>query len=332
MKRFHISRTVKQMAIVMACVSAIGVTSQVHAQAAYPNKPIRMIIPLAAGSAVDVAARLLAQKMSVNMGQPIVIENITGAAGIIGADRLAKAAPDGYTIGGFNDSILTMVPNLNPNTTFNPINDFSYITQAAIIDFTAAVPMDSPFKTIADLVAAAKSKPDSVTYSSGGNGSPQHMAGAMLGAQLGITLKHVPYKGASQAAQDAAAGLVNVTFQGIATVSSLVKANKLRMIGVPSKTRHPEFPDVPTFEEVGVRGFEFSTWFALTAPPGVPKDIINRLNREAIKALADPEIKTRYAGLGLKITGTTPDEFVAITKDQLARYGKVIRDANIKGD
>lgn len=332
MKRFDISRSVKQMAMVTACAAAMGVSSQAQAQAAYPNKPIRMIIPLAAGSAVDVAARLLAQKMSVNMGQPIVIENITGAAGIIGADRLAKAAPDGYTIGGFNDSILTMVPNLNPNTTFNPINDFSYITQAAIIDFTAAVPMDSPFKTIADLVAAAKAKPDSVTYSSGGNGSPQHLAGAMLGAQLGITLKHVPYKGASQAAQDAAAGLVNVTFQGIATVSSLVKANKLRMIGVPAKTRHPEYPNVPTFEEVGVRGFEFSTWFALTAPPGVPKDIITRLNREAIKALADPEIKSRYAGLGLQITGTTPDEFVAITKDQLARYGKVIRDANIKGD
>ena len=332
MKRFDISRSVKQMAMVTVCAAAMGVSSQAQAQAAYPNKPIRMIIPLAAGSAVDVAARLLAQKMSVNMGQPIVIENITGAAGIIGADRLAKAAPDGYTIGGFNDSILTMVPNLNPNTTFNPINDFSYITQAAIIDFTAAVPMDSPFKTIADLVAAAKAKPDSVTYSSGGNGSPQHLAGAMLGAQLGINLKHVPYKGASQAAQDAAAGLVNVTFQGIATVSSLVKANKLRMIGVPAKTRHPEYPNVPTFEEVGVRGFEFSTWFALTAPPGVPKDIITRLNREAIKALADPEIKSRYAGLGLQITGTTPDEFVAITKDQLARYGKVIRDANIKGD
>jgi len=265
MKRFHLYRSFKQVAMAMACASSMGLIGQAQAQSAYPNKPIRMIIPLAAGSAVDVAARLLAQKMSVNMGQPIVIENITGAAGIIGADRLAKAAPDGYTIGGFNDSILTMVPNLNPNTTFNPINDFSYITQAAIIDFTAAVPMDSPFKTIADLVVAAKSKPDTVTYSSGGNGSPQHMAGAMFGAQLGVNLRHVPYKGASQAAQDTAAGLVNVTFQGIATVSALVKANKLRMIGVPAKTRHPEYPDVPTFEELGVRGFEFSTWFALTA-------------------------------------------------------------------
>jgi len=332
MKQFQLQQLVKQVATTVACVATLGLSAQAQAQAAYPNKPIRMIIPLAAGSAVDVAARLLAQKMSVNMGQPIVIENITGAAGIIGSERLAKAAPDGYTIGGFNDSVLTMVPNLNPNTPYNPINDFSYITQAAIIDFTAAVPMDSPFKTIADLVAAAKAKPDTITYSSGGNGSPQHIAGAMFGAQLGIDLRHVPYKGASQAAQDAAAGMVNVTFQGIATVSALVKGNKLRMIGVPAKTRHPEYPNVPTFEEVGVKGFEFSTWFALTAPPGVPKDIVNILNREAIKALADPEIKARYAGLGLKITGTTPDEFVALTKDQLSRYGKVIRDAKIKSD
>jgi len=332
MKHKTISRMVKGLAFTLASLGGLGVATQAQAQAAYPTKPIRMIIPLAAGSAVDVAARLLAQKMSVNMGQSIVVENITGAAGIIGADRLAKAAPDGYTIGGFNDSILTMVPNLNRNTPFNPLNDFSYISQVAIIDFTAAVPMDLPFKTIADLVAAARANPDSVTYSSGGNGSPQHMAGAMFAAHTGLKLKHVPYKGASQAAQDAVAGMVNVTFQGIATVSALVKANKLRMIGVPAKTRHPEYPNVPTFEEVGVPGFEFSTWFALTAPPGVPRDIINRLNREAVKALADPEIKERYAGLGLKIVGTSPEAFQNLTREQLARYGKVIREANITSD
>lgn len=331
MRHTLISQSLKALAL-GAVASLALLAGQAQAQAAYPTKPIRMIIPLAAGSAVDVAARLLAQKMSVNMGQAIVIENITGAAGIIGADRLAKAAPDGYTIGGFNDSILTMVPNLNRNTPFNPINDFSYISQVAIIDFTAAVPMDSPFKTIADLVAAARANPDTVTYSSGGNGSPQHIAGAMFAAHTGVKLKHVPYKGASQAAQDAAAGMVSVTFQGIATVSALQKANKLRLIGMPAKTRHPEYPNVPTFEEVGVSGFEFSTWFALTAPAGVPREIVNRLNREVVKALADPEIKERYAGLGLKIVGNAPEAFQALTREQLARYGKVIREANITSD
>lgn len=326
------SRYFKGLAVGLAVAAGMGSATLTQAQEAYPNKPIRLIIPLAAGSAVDVGVRLLAQKMSVNMGQPFVIENITGAAGIIGADRLGKAAPDGYTIGGFNDSILTMVPNINKNTPFNVLNDFSYISQVAIIDFTAAVPMDSPFKTIADLVAAAKAKPDSVTYSSGGNGSPQHIAGAMFAAQTGLKLKHVPYKGASQAAQDAAAGMVNVTFQGIATVSSLQKANKLRLIGMPNKTRHAEYPNVPTFEESGVPGFEFSAWFALTAPAGVPRQIIDRLSREVVKALADPEIKTRFAGLGLRVTGTTPEALQTLTREQLARYGKVIREANISSD
>jgi len=168
----------KGLAIGLAVTAGMGSATLTQAQEAYPNKPIRLIIPLAAGSAVDVGVRLLAQKMSVNLGRPFVLENITGAAGIIGADRLGKAAPDGYTIGGFNDSILTMVPNINKNTPFNVLNDFSYISQVAIIDFTAAVPMDSPFKTIADLVAAAKAKPDGVTYSSGGIGSSQHVCGS----------------------------------------------------------------------------------------------------------------------------------------------------------
>lgn len=307
--------------------------SQVHpalAQGGYPNKPIRMIIPLAAGSAVDVAARILAQKMSTQLGQSIVIENITGAAGIIGADKLAKSAPDGYTIGGFNDSILTMVPNINPNTPFNPLTDFSYITLAAAIEFSAAVPIQSRFKNIGELVAAAKAAPDTITYSSGGIGSPQHIAGALFSAHTGTKLKHVPYKGASQAAQGAAAGEVDVTIQGIATVAALVKAGKLRLLGVPMKKRHPQFPDVPTFEESGVKGFEFETWFALTAPPGVPREIIDRLNRAAVLALADPEIRERFDGLGLVGVGNTPEQFLAKTKEQHARYAKVIREQNIK--
>ncbi len=316
--------------VLLAASSLALGTGAVNAQTAYPNKPIKMIIPLAAGSAVDVAARLLAQKMSTILGQSLVIENITGAAGIIGADRLAKSAPDGYTIGGFNDSILTMVPNINPNTPFNPLTDFSYITLAAAIEFSAAVSVNSKFKNIGELVAAAKAAPDTITYASGGIGSPQHIAGAMFSAHTGVKLKHVPYKGASQAAQGAAAGEADVTFQGIATVAALVKAGKMRLLGVPLKKRHPQYPDVPTFEESGVKGFEFETWFALTAPPGVPKDIVDRLHSAAIQALSDPEIKARYDGLGLVAVGNTPDQFLAKTKDQHARYGKVIREQNIK--
>jgi tripartite-type tricarboxylate transporter receptor subunit TctC len=316
--------------LALTASATLGISPPSQAQTAYPNKPIRMIVPLAAGSAVDVAARLLAQKMSTILGQSVVIENITGAAGIIGADKLSKAAPDGYTIGGFNDSILTMVPNINPNTPFNALTDFSYITLAAAIEFSASVAVNSKFKNVGELIAAAKAAPDTITYSSGGIGSPQHIAGALLAAHTGAKLKHVPYKGASQAAQGAAAGEVDVTFQGIATVAALVKAGKLKLIGIPSKKRHPQFPDVPTFDESGVKNFEFETWFALNAPPGVPKDIIEKLHKAAIQGMADPEIKERFDGLGLTPMGITPEQFLAKTKDQYNRYGKVIREQNIK--
>ncbi|HSI57130.1 MAG TPA: tripartite tricarboxylate transporter substrate binding protein [Ideonella sp.] len=320
--------------IALALAGAAGLTLGLPAQAqgSYPSKPIHMIVPLAAGSAVDVAARLLAQKMSANMGQAIVVENIVGAAGIIGADKVAKAAPDGYTIGGFNDSLLTMVPNLNPNTPFNPVNDFSPISLVATIQFSASVAATAPYKTVADLVAAAKASPGKLTYASGGNGSPQHLAGALFAAHTGIDIKHVPYRGASQAALDVAGGQVDVTFQGIATVASLAKSGKLRLIGVMANGRHPEYPNAATLKEVGINGFDFSTWFALTAPPGTPKDIVGRLQREAVKALADPEIKERFAVLGLQPNGSTPEELLGVVREQLARYGKAIRDNNIKAE
>ena len=327
----HLARRAMLKFTALAGLASL-LTAQVQAQGAYPNKPIRMIVPLAPGSAVDVAARLLAQKMSANMGQAVIVENVVGAAGVIGASQVAKAAPDGYTIGGFNDSLLTMVPHLNPKTPFNPLTDFSHITQVATIEFSISVATNAPYKTAADLVAAAKAAPGKITYASGGNGSPQHLGGALFAAHTGIDIRHVPYRGASQAAQDVAGEQVDVTFQGIATVAALAKGGKLRLIGVMANSRQSEYPNTPTLKEVGINGFDFSTWFSLAAPPGTPKDIVDRLQRETVKALADPEMKERYAALGLKPNGTTPDELAVLVRDQLARYGKAIRDNNIKGD
>lgn len=322
----------RRAALTLAGAAALACALPARAQGAYPNRTIRMIVPLAAGSAVDVAARLLAQKMAVNMGQSIVVENLVGASGIIGASQLSKAAPDGYTIGGFNDSILTMVPVLNPATPFNPLTDFTYISQVATIEFAVAVPTDSPYRTVAELVAAAKASPNKISYASGGNGSPQHLAGALFGAHTGIQMRHVPYRGASQAAQDVASGQVDVTFQGVATVAALAKGGKLKLIGVITPTRQGEYPNVPTLAEQGIAGFDFSTWFALTAPPGTPRDIVARLHAESLKALADPGIKERYDGLGLHPNGTTPEQLTALVRTQLARYGKAIKDNNIKGE
>ena len=302
------------------------------AQSAYPNKPIRMIVPLAAGSAVDNAARILVQKMALNLGQSIVVENITGAAGIIGADKLAKSVPDGYTIGGFNDSVMTMVPHITPNMPWNILKDFEPVSLAATIEWGMAVSPNAPYKNAGELIAAAKAAPGKLNYASGGNGSPQHIGMAVFASQAGVQMTHVPYKGATPAAVDVAAGIVPVTLQGLATINSLVKAGKLRLIGVPMKARHPSYPDAPTISESGLPGFEFNSWFTVMAPAGTPKDIINKLQSEIVKALADPDLKEKYAAQGLTPRGSTPDELAAATRDQLAKYARMIKEANIKAE
>ncbi|MFZ9297456.1 MAG: Bug family tripartite tricarboxylate transporter substrate binding protein [Hylemonella sp.] len=332
MKHSALFSRAHRLALLLPALVGLSLWGPALAQSGYPNKPIRMIVPLGAGSAVDVAARLLAQKMSENMGQSIVIENITGASGIIGADKVAKAAPDGYTIGGFNDSVLTMVPHLTAKMPFDTVADFAHVSQVATIEFSIAVPSDSKYKTVNDLVAAAKAAPDLITYSSGGNGSPQHLGGALFASHTGVKMKHVPYRSASLAAQGTAAGQTDISVQGIATVAALAKAGKMRLLAVVTDQRNSEYPDTLTLKEQGVQGFEYSTWFGLSAPQGTPKDIVDRLQREVVKALADPVIKERYAGLGLRSNGSTPERMGELVRAQLTRYGKAIRDNNIKAE
>ena len=298
----------------------------------FPSKPIRMIVPLAAGSAVDVAARIVTAKMSSGMGQQIVIENVPGAAGIIGAERVAKAAPDGYTIGGFNDSVMTMVPNITPNVPWNILKDFEPVSLAATVEWGLAVSPGAPYKSAADLIAAAKAAPWKINYATGGNGSPQHIAMALFAANAGIQLTHVPYKGATQAATDVAAGQVPVTLQGLGTIATLVRGGKLRLLGVAMKARHPQFADAPTISETGLPGFEFTSFFAVTAPAGTPKDVIAKLHAEVVRALADPEVREKLNAQGLTPRGSTPEELGTITRDQLARYARLIREAGIKAE
>ena len=216
----------KGLMLALLTLASLGLT-QAQAQDSYPTKPIRMIVPLAAGSAVDGAARLLTAKMAQNMGQPIVIENITGSSGLIGADRLAKAAPDGYTIGGVNDSILTMLPHIYSNIPWNALKDFEPISLVATIEWGIVVADQSPYKTLNDFIAAAKANPGKINYGSGGSGSPQHIAMALFAQRTGIDLVHVPYKGATPAAVAAAAGQVEVSYQGLGTVTSLIQGGKL---------------------------------------------------------------------------------------------------------
>jgi tripartite-type tricarboxylate transporter receptor subunit TctC len=317
----------------LALLAGLCAASLAHAQSAWPAaRPIRMVVPLAAGSAVDNAARIVAQKMAQNLGQAIVIENKPGAAGLIGAGEVAKAAPDGYTLGGFNDSIMTMLPNMNAKMPWDILKDFEPVSLVATVEWGLVVPAEAAGGSAADLVALAKKSPGQVNYSSGGNGSPQHIAMALFASQAGVQMKHVPYKGATQAAMGVAAREVDAAFQGIATVNALVKAGKLRLIGVTTPKRMPQFPDVPTVSESGMPGFEFNSWFAVMAPAGTPKEIVQRLSAEAAKALADPEVRDKLNAQGLTPRGTTPEELGTALRAQLVKYGNLIRQNGITAE
>ena len=298
----------------------------------YPSKPIRMVVPLAAASAVDNGARILAEKMSANMGQQIVVENLPGASGQIGADRVAKAAPDGYTIGGFNDSIMTMVPLISANVPWNILRDFEPVSLVATIEWGLVANNDSPYGSAADLIAAAKARPGEINFGSGGVGSPQHIAMALFASSAGIKLTHVPYKGASQAAVGVAAGEVPVAFQGLATVAGLVRGGKLRLIGVTTPGPLEQFPGVPTVSSSGLPGFTFNSWFTIMAPAGTPKEIVARLNAEIVKALGDPGVRGKLHDQGLTIRGSTPEELGSATREQLAKYARLFKEAGIHSE
>ena len=314
-------------ALVPALAVLIG--SGAAAQTAYPERPIKMIVPLAAASAVDVAARIVTQKMAEDMGQQIVIINQPGAAGLIGAEQVARAEPDGYTIGGFNDSIMTMVPNLHSNLRWDILRDFEPVSLVATVEWGLIAGNQTGYRTAADLIAAAKAAPGMIDYSSGGPGSPQHLAMAMFASAAGITLTHVPYKGATQAATDVASGQIPVGFQGLGTVAALVRGGQLRLIGVTTEKRLAQFPDVPTVSESGLPGFLFNSWFAIMAPAGTPKDIVARLNAEVLKAIGDPEVRRKLEELGFSVRGTSPGELDKLTREQLAKYARVIEETGI---
>jgi tripartite-type tricarboxylate transporter receptor subunit TctC len=291
-----------------------------------------MIVPLAAASAVDNAARLIAQRMADNMKGAIAVENVPGAAGLIGTERIARSAPDGYTIAGFNDSIMTMLPNMHAKMPWDIQKDFDPVSLVATVEWGLVAANGAPYANAGDLIAAAKAAPGKINYSSGGNGSPQHIAMALFASSAGISLTHIPYKGATQAALDVAAGQIPVALQGLATVATLARGGKLRLIGVAMPARHPQFPEVPTVSESGLPGFEFNSWFAIMVPAGTPKDIVARLHAEVVKALADADIREKLNAQGLTPRGSTPEELRKATAEQLAKYARLMKQAGIKAN
>jgi tripartite-type tricarboxylate transporter receptor subunit TctC len=315
----------------LAATTLLALPLGVLAQA-YPNKPIKMIIPLAAGSAVDNAARVVTQKMGESMGQGFAIENIAGSAGVIGAERLARATPDGYTIGGFNDSVLTMVPHLQPKLPWNALTDFAPVSLVGTIEWGLVVKADSPHQTLNDFLAAAKAAPGKLNYGSGGNGSPQHIGMALIADRAQIDVMHVPYKGATPAAVAVASGEVDASMQGLGTVTSLIQGGKLRLLAVSTPQRLAQYPNVPTFQESGMANFTFNSWFAMVAPAGTPAAVVKRLNDEVRAAVADPATRDKLLAIGVTPRGTTAAEFGTATKAQFELYRKVIQSKGISAD
>lgn len=309
--------------------AAMALTAVVHAQG-YPTRPIQMIIPLQAASAGDVMMRMVTQKMAENIGQQIVIDNQAGAAGIIGAERLARAAPDGYTIGAMGLSVLTFVPNLHRKVPYDPLKSFEPISMVAAVTFVMIVHPSIPARNVKELIALAKANPGQLDFSSGGNGSPQHIAMEMFRSATGISLTHVPYRGATQAALDVLGGRIPVMFTALSIVLSSIREGKVRPLGVASASRSSLLPDVPTVSESGVPGFTFASWNGIYAPQGTPRPIIERLNSETVKAVNDSVVRERLLGLGLEPGSSTPEQLGAETRNYHARMAKLFKEAGIK--
>src|SRR5271166_107932 len=296
---------------------------------AYPARPVRVIVPFAAGGPTDVFARLMAQKLSEHFGTQFYVENVPGAGGNIGTGRAAQAAPDGHTLLVAASSYVTN-PSLYASIPYDPIKDFEPITVGAINIAALMVNPSLPVQTVKELVALIKANPGKYSYSSAGTGLSAHLAGELFRLSTGLDLVHVPYNGSGPAVASVVAGHTPIGFASSATAAPQVKDGRLRALAVMGKARMPVLPDVPTMAEAGYPEVEVEDWLAFLAPTGTPKEIIALLHREIVKIIASPEMTERMATLGFAPVGNTPEEFAAQIRIEIAKRAKIIRDAGIK--
>jgi len=298
----------------------------------WPERPIKLMMPLASGSAVDVATRIVGEKMGEILGQRFVVENEPGASGLIGTRAGARAAPDGYTVLVLNDGVLTMLPNMKSDIGYDVFKDFVPVTRLVGIEWVLVANPAFPPHGVADLIALARQKPGMIDYGSGGYGSPQHVAMEMFARAADVRMTHVPYRGPTPAINDLIAGHVSVMFTALSTVTGFIPDGRLRALASTSATRLPQLPDVPTVAEAGLADFHFATWCALMLPARTPPAIVAKLNSAADAALADKSVHDRLVTLGFAVAGGTPDQLTAYLKEEFARTGDVIRAANIHVD
>ena len=323
-------KSLKTLALCLgSCVLCLEV-AVAHAQQ-YPARPIRFIVPFAPGGGTDVLARLLAPQLTESLGQPVVVDNRGGAGGVIGADIAAKALADGHTIVLGSPGPLTINPNLQ-KLPYDPQRDFSPIVLATISPFTMVVHPSLPVGSVKEFIALAKAKPGSLNFGTSGNGAVNHFSAEQFKSLAGVDLVHIPYKGSGPAALDLVAGRLHVMFENLPTVLPHVRSGKLKMLAVGTKTRSALVPEYPTVAEAGVPGYESSTAFGVLAPAKTPAAIITRLNQESSKAVQRPDSREKLSGLGLEPVGGTPQQYAAHLREELAKYGRIVKAAGIRID
>jgi tripartite-type tricarboxylate transporter receptor subunit TctC len=299
---------------------------------AYPDRPVRWVVPFAPSGPTDLMSRALAEKLSQRLGQQFVVDNRPGAGGNIGAEVVAKSAPDGYTLVIGHVGTHAINVTLYPRIGFDPVRDFTPITLIATLPLALLIHPSIPAKDVKELIAYAKARPGQLNFASAGNGGPTHLTGELLRSSALIDIVHVPYKGNAAALLDLVAGRVQIMFSNMLTSMPHVRAGKLRAIGISSATRSPQTPDLPTIAESGLPGFSAMPWYGVLGPAGLPRPIVNKVNSEITRALAQADMQERFVAQGIDLQSSTPEQFSALIKSEVVKWRKVVRDAGATVD
>jgi tripartite-type tricarboxylate transporter receptor subunit TctC len=314
----------------LALVAGLLFSLTLGAQDTWPNRPIRFILPFPPGGGTDILGRLIAERLSANLGQPVVTENRGGAGGNVGAEAAARSAPDGYTIVLVAPS-LAISPTLYSKLSYDPVKDFAPVSLVATVPNVMVTQPSLP-GDLKEFIATVRAKPGALNFGSGGAGTSNHLAGELFNLVAGTRLVHIPYKGVNLAMQDVLGGNVHLVFIGIPAAAPHIKSGKLRAIAVVAPQRSAALPEVPTVAEAGLADFDVTTWYGVLAPAGTPRNVITRLNAELVKVMHAPELREKLAATGTDPLTSTPEEFAAYIKREIAKWGDVIRRAGIKAD
>jgi tripartite-type tricarboxylate transporter receptor subunit TctC len=320
----------RRMSLALGLGLLAAATGTAASAQSFPDRSITMIVPFAAGGSTDVVARIVAQKMSEDLGQQVIVQNVAGAGGNLGADNVARAAPDGYTILMGTVATHALNPLILKSTPYDAEKDFAPISLLVVVPNVLVVNPELPAKNVQELIALLKADPDKYSYASSGNGTPLHLSGELFKSMAGVDMQHIPYKGAGPALNDVIGNQVPIMFDNLPSSSSHIKAGTLRALAVTTAERASSFPDIPTIAESGVPGYETYTWNALFAPANTPADVITRLNASAKKALTDPAVAERMKEFSATIVGSTPEELGAHVKAELAKWKPVVDGAHIQ--